>query len=176
MATTTIRLHTHTWWGYIRLHTHTWWGCSRWTNIVSVVLLVMLPDEDEGNVIHMLPQDVEDACRIAKHLKMGVKEKDGEVHLEEAADWYTENNKIWLEEDLQEVLKVIGLEDLEAWKKKYNIVANNIRLKLDMLMTINNASEDIQKYIFSGYSMDKNAVDKFIKKTINSARDAHARE
>jgi hypothetical protein len=94
----------------------------------------MLPDEDEGNAIHLSPQDAEDACRIAKHLKMEVKEKDGEVYLEEAAEWDTEYNKIWLEEDLQEVLKAIGLEDLEAWKKKYNIVANNGNIKLNMLV------------------------------------------
>jgi hypothetical protein len=113
-----------------------WWRCDRWFRITDMVLIAGISRCKE--VIHLLPQDAEDACGIAKHLKMGVKEKDGEILLEAAADWFIEQHfKIWLEEDLHKVLNAIGLEDLEAWKKKYNIVANNNRLKLDMLLIIN---------------------------------------
>jgi hypothetical protein len=141
-----------------------WWRCDRWHRVLRAVLIVKLPHHMED--IHMLPQDVEDACGIAKHLKMGAKEKDGEVHLEEAADWYTENNKIWLEEDLQEVLKVIGLEDLEAWKKKYNITTSNNQLKLEMLLLINHINKsDLSEYgDTKGYLTLSKDVDESIKK------------
>jgi hypothetical protein len=143
-----------------------WWKHARWFRIIGTVLNIEL--SIYMNVIHMLPQDVEDACRIAKHLKMGVKEKDGEIYLEEAADWFAElYNKIWLEEDLHKILKAIGLEDLEAWKKKYNIIAHNKHLKLEMLLTINNMHEsDIQEYILpekSGLPTPPEEVDEIIK-------------
>jgi hypothetical protein len=147
-----------------------WWRCNRWLSIISTVLIVKL--SNNPRTIHLLPQDVEDACRIAKHLKMGVKEKDGEIYLEEAADWRREYNfKIWLEEDLMQVLKAIGLEDLEAWKKKYNIITYNKRLKLEMLLVINHVRElDTQEYILpwkSGPPIPPSEVNEIIKRIIN---------
>jgi hypothetical protein len=130
----------------IRLYS-SWYVCERWFRVIGTVLNVELSNCIK--VIHMSSQDVEDACRIAKHLKMGVKEKDGEIHLEEAADWYTEYSKLWLEKDPHKVLKAIGLEDLEAWKKKYNIVANNGNIKLNMLIVINSIyKSEIQLFMW----------------------------
>jgi hypothetical protein len=141
-----------------------WWRCDRWFRVIDMVLIVR-PSRDM--IIYLLSRDAEDACGIAKHLKMGVKEKDGEILLEAAADWAIEHLKIWLEKDLHKVLNAIGLEDLEAWKKKYNIIANNVRLKLDMLMIINYINKlDIQKY-WIGKLTHPEEVDKFIIKFIN---------
>jgi hypothetical protein len=147
-----------------------WWRCNRWLSIISTVLIVKL-DDNNPRIIHLSPQDVEDACRIAKHLKMEVKEKDGEIHLKEAADWRREYNfKIWLEEDLHKILKAIGLEDLKAWKKKYNIITYNKHLKLEMLLTINNiAIIEIHKNIRSWKSEPQTPkeVDEIIERIIN---------
>jgi hypothetical protein len=142
-----------------------WWRCDHWYRIISTVLIVGLPSDLEA--IHLLPQDMEDACRIAKHLRLRVKEKDGEIYLKGAADWITVYGKIWLEEDLHKIIKAIGLEDLEAWKKKYNIITHNKHLKLEMLLTINNMHEsDIQEYILpekSGLPTPPEEVDEIIK-------------
>jgi hypothetical protein len=140
-------------------------SCQRWFKIIGTVLIVRLTRYD--NVIYLSSQDMKDACKIAKHLKMGVKEKDGEIYLEEAIDWRLEYHKIWLQEDLIKIFKVIGLEDLEAWKKKYNIITNNLRLKLEMLRIINTISKNTIKE-YNPPQWNPEGLDEFIKKTVGA--------
>jgi hypothetical protein len=85
--------------------------CRRWQLIVGSVLRLTKRK--------LTKQEIRDACKIAKHLKMEAYEIGRELHLEEAADWEEELKKIWTQEDLLKVFEAIDLKDYEAWMQRY---------------------------------------------------------
>jgi hypothetical protein len=89
--------------------------CRRWQLIAGSVLRLTAHTMNE----YLTKQELEDAYKIAKHLKMGAKEIGSELHLEAAADWEEELKKKWTLENLFKIFEAIGLKDHEAWIQRY---------------------------------------------------------
>jgi hypothetical protein len=123
--------------------------CHRWYTLMHKVFYVTLSLESdtlESDDSIQLPnqQAMIDACKIALHLKMGVKVIDGKLHLEEAADWEAEQAKKWTQEDLFQAFQAIDLKDIQAWMNKFEIIANNAQI-ITLLLDILNGNAHMRK-------------------------------